>query len=283
MMDRIPGEGFRPVHRFLFWAGVVATVVIVGFPLYWMVISSITPYQMLFSRTLHLFPFNPTLEHYRDLLLRTRFPTYFLNSTIVAVITTGGAVVAATLAGYGLTRFNIRGRSLISSSILYVYMFPTIMLTIPLFVVLKQAGLVNSYIGLALAQISFALPFAMWLSAIFIEAVPVELDEAAMIDGASRLRTLWSVVLPVALPGLVATTVFVAVLSWNDYLMSLVLMVSENRKTLPVGVASFADATSVEWGLVMAGGVLVTLPMLIGFTFVQRHLVQGLGAGAVKG
>jgi multiple sugar transport system permease protein len=162
-------------------------------------------------------------------------------------------------------------------------MFPPILMAIPLFVMLKQVGLTNSLVGLALAHMSFAMPLALWLSTIFFQAIPIELDEAAMIDGASRLAILWRVILPVAGPGVIAISVFVFVLSWNDYLFSLVLMVAEAKKTLPVGVASFQEATSVEWGLIMAGGVLITLPVMLGFMLVQRWLIQGLGAGAVKG
>jgi ABC-type glycerol-3-phosphate transport system permease component len=277
-----PGERTR-AGRIALWVAVVVTVTAVGFPLFWMAVSSLMPYQELFSRKSRLLPTHPTLQHYADLLGRTVFPVYFLNSTVVAVISTAAAVALATLAGYGLTRFQFPGRSLIARAVLVSYMFPPILLSIPLFVLLKQLGLVNSYAGLSLAHVSFALPFAMWLAMIFFEAIPVELDEAAMVDGASRLGALCRVVLPLAVPGVVANAVFVFVLSWNDYLFSVVLVVDEARKTLPVGVAGFADSTSVEWGLMMAGGVLITLPIMIGFAVVQRYLIQGLSAGAIKG
>jgi ABC-type glycerol-3-phosphate transport system permease component len=192
-------------------------------------------------------------------------------------------VAAAVLAGYGITRFDFPGRKLLASSVLFVYMFPPILLSIPLFVMLKSVGVIDSLSGLALAHISFTLPLAMWLAIIFFEAIPLELDEAAMIDGAGRLRALWLVILPVALPGIVALAVFAFIMSWNDYLFALILIVNEQKKTLPVGVAGFVEATSVEWGLLMAGGVLITLPVLIGFAVVQRWLIHGLAAGAVKG
>lgn len=265
----------RPLAIFL-------TVGLVAFPMLWMMSSSFMPFDELFGRQLRLLPSNPTLQHYSDLLVRARFPRYFANSTIVAMLATVGAIFCAVLAGYGLTRFQFRGKGAISGTVLVSYMFPPILMAIPLFVMLKQAGLANNVFGLALAHISFAMPLAMWLSAIFFRAIPLELDEAAMIDGASRLTTLWRVILPVAGPGVVAIAVFVFVLSWNDYLFSLVLMVSDANKTLPVGVAGFQEATSVEWGLIMAGGVLITLPVLLGFMFVQRWLIEGMGAGAVK-
>jgi len=282
-MRAIPGKRFRYARAALLWCTIIMTVVGVGFPLFWMMVSSVMPYTELFSRSLWLLPKHPTLQHYYDLLTRTTFPVYFKNSVIVAVMATVGAVSLAVLAGYGFTRFKFRGRSLIANSVIFTYMFPPILLSIPLFVLLKQLGLVNSYVGLAFAHIAFVLPLAMWLAIIFFQAIPVALDEAAMVDGASRLQALYLVVFPLAIPGIVATAVFVFVISWNDYLFSLVLMVDESLKTLPVGVAGYMDATSVEWGLMMAGGVLITLPIVIWFVIVQRYLIQGLSAGAIKG
>jgi multiple sugar transport system permease protein len=273
-----------PNQRVLLWALIVVTISLVCFPLYWMAISSVKQYGELFSRNFDLLPSGAsTLQNYTELLHKTLFARYFLNSLIVAVLATAGSVVAAVLAGFGVTRFDFPGRKLIASSVLFTYMFPPILLSIPLFVMLKNAGLVNSLFGLALAHVSFTLPLAMWLAIIFFEAIPIDLDEAAMIDGAGRLRTLWAVILPIAIPGVVAICVFSFILSWNDYLFALVLIVDETKKTLPVGVAGFVEATSVEWGLLMAGGVLITLPVLIGFSIAQRWLIEGLGAGAVKG
>lgn len=273
-----------PNQRVLLWALIVVTISLVCFPLYWMAISSVKQYGDLFSRNFDLLPSGAsTLQNYTELLHKTLFARYFLNSLIVAVLATAGSVVAAVLAGFGVTRFDFPGRKLIASSVLFTYMFPPILLSIPLFVMLKNAGLVNSLFGLALAHVSFTLPLAMWLAIIFFEAIPIDLDEAAMIDGAGRLRTLWAVILPIAIPGVVAICVFSFILSWNDYLFALVLIVDETKKTLPVGVAGFVEATSVEWGLLMAGGVLITLPVLIGFSIAQRWLIEGLGAGAVKG
>lgn len=270
--------------RTVLWCLIVLTVAVVGFPLYWMMLSSLRPFSKLFSRNLDLLPgAEVTLENYYRLMRDTLFARYFLNSFVVASLATFGSIVAAVLAGYGITRFEFPGRKLLASSVLFAYMFPPILLSIPLFVMLKSAGLINSLGGLALAHVSFTLPLAMWLAIIFFEAIPLELDEAAMMDGAGRLRTLQLVILPVALPGILAIGVFAFIISWNDYLFALILLVDEQKKTLPVGVAGFVEATSVEWGLLMAGGVLITLPVLIGFSLVQRWLIHGLAAGAVKG
>jgi ABC-type glycerol-3-phosphate transport system permease component len=271
-------------RHILLWSAIAMTISIVCFPLYWMVISSVKQYGDLFSRKFDLLPGGAiSFQNYTELFRKTLFARYFLNSLIVATLATTGSVVAAVLAGFGVTRFDFPGRRLIASSVLFTYMFPPILLSIPLFVMLKNAGMVNSLFGLALAHVSFTLPLAMWLAIIFFEAIPIDLDEAAMIDGAGRLRTLWLVILPIAIPGVVAISVFSFILSWNDYLFALVLIVDETKKTLPVGVAGFVEATSVEWGLLMAGGVLITLPVLIGFSVAQRWLIEGLGAGAIKG
>lgn len=271
-------------QRIGMWTLIVATIAVICFPLYWMIISSLKEYTDLFSREFNILPSaTVTLQNYVQLLQDTLFPRYFLNSLIVSMIATVGSVAAAILAGFGVTRFKFFGRKILASSVLFTYMFPPILLSIPLFVMLRNLGLINSLPGLALAHISFTLPLAMWLAIIFFEAIPLDLDEAAMIDGAGRMRTLWEVILPIAAPGIVAISVFSFIISWNDYLFALVLIVDETKKTLPVGVAGFVEATNVEWGLLMAGGVLTTLPVLIGFSVAQRWLIQGLGAGAVKG
>ena len=155
-------------------------------------------------------------------------------------------------------------------------------LGIPLFVLFSKIGLSDSYLGLILAHATFALPFVMWMMRDFFLAVPVEIEEAAFVDGCGRLRLLWSVVLPIARPGLVAAGIFSFILSWSDYIYGLILMKSESRKTISVGLSLFIDSTTIEPGLMMAGAVLITVPALICFMFVQRYLVQGLAMGAVK-
>lgn len=272
------------MSRTILWSLIILTIAIVCFPLYWMVISSLKPFRELFSRDFNLLPSaNLTFDNYVQLLRDTMFAQYFFNSVVVSTLATAGSVFVAVLAGFGITRFDFPGRKLFASSVLFTYMFPPILLSIPLFVMFKNVGLINNLYGLALAHVSFTLPLAIWLAIIFFEAIPIDLDEAAMIDGAGRLRTLWEVVLPIAAPGIVAISVFSYIISWNDYLFALVMIVDETKKTLPVGVAGFIEATSVEWGLLMAGGVLITLPVLIGFSLVQRWLIEGLGAGGVKG
>ena len=157
------------------------------------------------------------------------------------------------------------------------------MLVIPILVIMVKLHLTNTHIGLILAYTTFSLPYSLWLLKAFFETIPVELEQAAMIDGASHLQALFTVVLPVALPGIIATAVFTFVLSWNEYLFALVLNTKRNMRTLPVGVSTFQELTSVDWGLMMTAGVLITIPILVFFIFIQKWLVIGFGAGAVKG
>jgi multiple sugar transport system permease protein len=161
-------------------------------------------------------------------------------------------------------------------------MFPPILLGIPLFVIFTQTGLTDTYSGLILAHTTFALPFVVWMMRDFFQAVPAEIEEAALVDGCSRLRVLVSIALPIVRPGLIAAGIFTFMLSWSDYIYALILMTSESRKTISLGITLFIDSTSIEPGLMMAASVLITVPVLICFVFVQRYLVQGLAMGAVK-
>ncbi len=263
-------------------AGAVSALIVL-FPVCWMVLSSVKPFQELFAVPPTFWPRAATIEHYRQLLEVTSFPLYFRNSLIVAAGTTALSLALACLAAYGLTRYRFPGRDAFLTVVLLTYMFPPILLGIPLFVLMTGLKLTNSYLGLVLAHTTFALPFCVWLLRSFFRAVPIDIEEAAWIDGAGVARAFVRVVLPLAYPGIIAAGVFVFVLSWNDYLFALIFMVSEAKKTLPVGVSLFVQGASVEWGLIMAGAVLITLPVAVLMTFVQRFLIQGFGAGAVKG
>lgn len=274
--------GRRVARLVLPWVG-GASAAVVLFPVAWMVVSSLKPFAELFATPPAVWPRSATLKHYQQLLELTNFPLYFRNSAIVAVSTTLLSLLVGSLAAYGLTRYRFPGRETFATLILFTYMFPPIVLSIPLFVMATALNLTNSYWGLVIAHTTFALPFAAWLLRAFFLAIPVDIEEAAWIDGVSRLHGLVRIVLPLAYPGIIAAGIFAFVLSWNEYLFGLLFMVSETKKTLPVGVALFVQGATVEYGLMMAGSVLVTLPVAVLMTFVQKYLVQGFGAGAVKG
>jgi ABC-type glycerol-3-phosphate transport system permease component len=272
----------RGINKASLYVIVLLTTSIICFPLFWMVVSSIKPFDEVFSSPPRVFPQNITFNHYVE-LLETDFPKFFKNSFIVATGTTLFVIVLGTLGGYSMTRFRYRGRELISKSILLLYMFPAILLVIPIVIIMVKFHLTNSYVGLILTYSTFALPYSLWLLAAFFETIPIELEQSAMIDGATRLGAFLTVALPVAIPGIIATAIFTFLLCWNEYIFALVLNPGREWKTLPVGVGTFQEVTSIDWGIMMAAGVAITIPVLILFIIVQRRLVVGFGAGAVKG
>jgi multiple sugar transport system permease protein len=261
----------------------LCVVAVVAFPLYWMLVVSLKPWDEIFSVPPTFLPLRPTLAHYASLLTRTKFLLFFKNSTLVALQTTALVVTAGVLGAYSLTRFRYPGRRLIERTIPLLYMVPSIVVAIPILLILVQLRLTNTQFGLVLAYCTFSLPFALLMLKPFFEAVPIQIEEAAMVDGAGRLRVLWSVVLPVVTPGIIAIATFTFILAWNEYLFAVILVSSDSLKMLPVGVAEFRDAMSVEWGLMMAASVALTLPVLVLFMIAQRHLIRGLSAGSVVG
>lgn len=273
----------KDVRKVLMWTGVVFFVIVSIFPLVEALLSSLKPPSQLFSRSSSIFlPSSVTLLHYRELLGGTRFLTYYFNTTVVTFFTLALVIPISALAAYGLTRFEFPGRDLYRRLILFTYMLPPILLFLPLHAVLTRLGLVNSRAGLIFAYTSFCLPFGMWLLRAFFVGVPVSLEEAAMVDGATRLSAFFRIVLPQVVSGVVAVSVFVCVVCWNEYLYALVLTSSAEMKTLPVGLATFIRMYTIDWGMVMASVVLTSAPLVVLYMFVQRHLLKGF-AGAVKG
>jgi len=268
------------LYNLLVWALVLAVV----FPLLWMISTALKPNDETFAIPPTLIPAHPTLEQFRRLLVETPFITYFLNSVIVGVCTTLLVIVVAVAGAYGLVRFRFPGRTLIAHLVLFTYMLPAVVLLLPLYLTISAIGLANSLLGLVIAYTTFALPFALWLLRSFIAGIPVELEQAAMIDGAGRIRAFIEVVLPQALPGIISTALFSFVLSWNEYLYALVFINVDDRKTLPPGVLTMLNQNqNVEWALLMAASVLMSVPVLVCFAFLQKHLTRGFGAGSVKG
>jgi ABC-type glycerol-3-phosphate transport system permease component len=166
---------------------------------------------------------------------------------------------------------------------LFTYMFAPIMIVIPLYIIMKKVGIVNTHLGLILSYTSFSLPFSLWLLRAFFLSIPLELEEAAMTDGASRTKAVIYVIIPMALPGIIATSIFTFILAWNDYIFTRILISSDELKTLPVGVQDLFNSTVIDWGMIMASGVMIIIPALIFFITVQRYLIKGWGTAAVKG
>jgi len=247
-----------------------------------MVLTAIKPLGEIFSYPPRIIA-HYTLSNFHRLFTDTDFLIYLRNSVFVAGMTVLLDIVVATLGAYSLTRYRFRGKELLANLTLFTYMFAPIMIIIPVYMLLKDANLVDSHFGIILAYTSISLPFTLWLLRAFFQSFPMELEEAAFIDGASRFQSLIYVVIPQALPGIIATSVFAFVVVWNDFLFARVLLSAPALKTMPVGLQDIYESTIVDWGLLMSGAVVVTIPALIFFLIVQRFLIQGWGMGAVKG
>jgi multiple sugar transport system permease protein len=275
----------RPRRRrsALLYTGAIVLVVVGAFPLFWMLSTSLKPSGEIFATPPRIIPARPTLENFSRLFTDTSFLTYFRNSATVSLTTVLLTLAVSSLGAYGLTRFSFAGRDKVAGLILTTYMFAPVMIIIPFYILVKQLGIVNTHLALVLSYTTFCLPFCLWLLRAFFLSIPLELEEAALVDGAGRGRAVWYVVLPLALPGLIATAIFTFILAYNDFLFSMVLITSEELKTLPVGVNDLFNATIVDWGMIMAAGVMITAPAVVFFAAVQRYLVQGWGAGGVKG
>jgi multiple sugar transport system permease protein len=270
----------RIAYSLFAWAVVLA----VAFPLFWMVSTALKPQSELFAIPPTLLPEKPTLEHFAQLLFRSPFPTYFANSAVVATATTLVVIAIGTLGAHSLVRFRYPGREALAQLVLFTYLLPPVVLVIPLYLLMAKLGLVNSLASLVITYTSFALPFALWLLRSFMAAIPADLEAAAQMDGANRMQAFVDIVLPQALPGIISTALFTFILAWNEYLFALVLISKDTTKPLPTGVITMlTSAFTVEWSLLMAASVLMSVPLVICFAFLQKHLTAGFGAGGVKG
>ena len=267
----------------LLYVAVVLIIAFVAFPLVWMTASSFKPKTEQYVAPPTFFPQTWSLQGYVRLFQETRFALFFRNSLIVASGTTVLSMIVASLGGYALSRFRYPGFAIFARATLLAYMVPSIMLVIPLFVVLVSLGLADTLQSLIITNTTFTLPFALWLMRAYFGNIPIDLDESAMIDGCTRFQALLKVVMPLAAPGMVATSIFAFTNSWNEFLYASVLIHSDALRTLPPGMGQLIQSDNVyDWGMLMASAVLMTIPALIFYMLVQRNLVVDLSAGAVK-
>ena len=269
--------------RTLFWATIAVALVVTLFPIYWMVNTSLKPSEEIFLSPPTFYSVNWNFDAYFEVLGGRPILRYLLNSFIVAAGTTVVAVSLSALVAYGFTRFRIPFATAFIVFLIFTKMLPETLLIIPYFQLMSKLGLINTYLSLILAYSSFALPFAAWILIGFFRSIPNELDEAAMIDGASRLDTFLRVVLPLARPGLVAVAMFTFLLAWNAYVFALVLTTDADMFVISVGVANLVGEYQVEWNELMAAALLGALPVLVIFSILNRHLVEAITAGALKG
>ena len=253
------------------------------FPFLWMLMTSLKPNSEIFTRVPHLFPARWSGEHYVAVFARGGFARYFLNSVIVSVSTTLTSIAVGSLAAYAMARFRFPLRSVFLVLILSVQMFPLVVLIIPLFIIMRNLGLLDHYLGLILAYVTFTLPFGVWMLKGFFDSIPASLEEAAMIDGCSRMGAFRRVVFPVAAPGVAASSIYSFIGAWNEFMFAMTFINKEEMRTLPLALQAFFGQFNVEWGPVMAASVVFTLPVLVFFLAVQKRLTTGLVKGAVKG
>jgi ABC-type glycerol-3-phosphate transport system permease component len=263
--------------------GSVLLVLVCLFPFWWMVLSSVKTLRELYTVPPIWWPAGPTWENYRTVLFESNIPRYFLNSIIISVGSTALALILAIFASYGFARFDFRGKPLLQSLVLVGQLLPTAAIIVPLFITLRVLNLVNTYWGLILVYMIITLPLSVWMLTSYFRNIPVELDEAAIIDGASRLGCLFRITLPLSLPGIASVVVYAFVTTWNEFIFALCFATDSSVKTLPIGLAEFSTEFNTDWGAVMAASVVMTLPIAILFLSMQRLFVGGLTAGATKG
>lgn len=267
----------------LFYLGLVLFVFCVMFPFLWILLASIKPLSELFGeRAFNWFASNPTFSHYVSVFTEYPFLTYLWNSTVIAGITTAYTVFVAAFAAYAIARLEFKGKTVFLGVVLSVSMFPQIATISPIYLFLRSIGLTNSYLGLIIPYTTFALPLSIWLLVTFFRKIPFDLEEAARIDGASRMQTYFKVVLPLAVPGVFTTAILVFIAAWNEFLFSLTINTDEAFKTVPVGIAMFRGQYTIPWGEISAATVIVTVPLVILVLLFQRRIVSGLTSGSVK-
>ncbi|MGQ4809929.1 Inner membrane ABC transporter permease protein YcjP [Candidatus Entotheonellaceae bacterium PAL068K] len=252
-------------------------------PFYWMIATSLKPEKEIYGVGNTLYPNNPTLRSYTHLFTRTPYPIYLRNSLIISSTVTLCALVFGSLGAYAIARLRFPGRATIARGLVFTYLVPTSLLFIPLFYLFNQLGLIDTHLGLILAYLSFGVPFCTWLLLGYFKSVPLELEEAALVDGCSRLGALIRVIIPVSLPALAVVTFFSFTLSWNEFLYAVVFTNTNTARPLTAGLSNFIIEDVFFWGPIMAATFLSALPPIFIYLGFQRWVVRGLTLGAIKG
>ena len=286
-----PDDGRSPlaarVRTIVLFVVAALVVFVIIFPFLWILLSSFKDPDNFLS--LHLgdaIPTTPTLGSYRLAIDDTSLLRWIGNSLVVAVATTLLSLLICAPAAFAFARLRFHGRGVASTLLVFAYAIPSITLAVPLFIVLVKLGLNDTYIGLVIVHASFTIPFVTWVLTDFYRSIPIDLEAAGYVDGASLVRVLRHIILPLSLPGLLAAGAYAFILSWNDFLFAFVIMNSDEHYTAPVGISAYfagQNVTQEVWAQLMSASVLVTLPSVILFGFFQRYIVSGFLAGAVKG
>jgi ABC-type glycerol-3-phosphate transport system permease component len=266
---------------FYILAGLIAAFALL--PFLWALSTSFKTEAAIYSSRTTFLPEPFTLENYIEIINNRTMISYFLNTVIVSVVTTVISLIVAVLGAYGFSRFRFPGHSTLLMSILFTRMLPRVALLVPFYVTLSNFGLINTKAGLVLVYLIVGMPVAIWLLKGFIDALPYEVEEAAVVDGCGSLGVLFRVVLPQLTPALAAVGMYTFILAWNEFLFPLMIAKDSSTRPISVGLAFFIDEVTVRWGPMMAASVLMSIPAIIVFSFAQKYIVKGLSDGAVKG
>ena len=278
IFDRIPDTVFR-----LFSFLVIALLfTLILFPLYFMVTTSFKFEGEIYSE-LTWIPREPTLSNFRDVIVNFRIPLYLRNTFIVALSTTSIVVVISVMAAYALTRLRFPGRALMARGVLFVYLIPGSLMLIPMYLIIVKMGLKDSFPGLIIANMSFSVPFCTWLMIGYMRSISGEIEEASLIDGCTRVQSLWHIVIPLSIPAIVTASIFIFNNVWNEFIFALVIAQDDSRRMISVGLSNFYRSDFYMVGPMMAGSLIAMTPVVILYILAQRYVVSGLSAGAVKG
>jgi len=272
-------------EQIVFYVSIVLTLFISLFPFYWMVVTSVMPDGAIYSLPPTLVPQEITLDHYRSVFSPETFPfvTYFKNSLIISVITAGLSVVVATFGAYSFARLEYPGRGLFSRGVLMVYMFSGILLVVPLFQVVVWLGWVDSLQSLVITYLVQTLPVSLYMLGNYFRSVPAEIEEAAMMDGYSRLEVIFRVTLPLSAPAIVAVFIYTFMIAWNEYLFASIFLRNQAVYTLPIGLDALSSGFHQVWGQIMAASLMTSIPIIVMFVYLEKYMVEGLTFGAVEG
>ncbi len=275
-------EKHRPILRLLtLHLPMLAIVLFALGPYLWMLLTSLKVESTLFSPERQIFPATVTFDNYARLFQKTTYLANLGHSLIVAIGTMAVGLSVSVTAAYAFSRFRFKGRRFLMMQFLLVNMFPIVLLIIPLFIIMKNLGLLDTHLGLVLAHSTFSIPFATWMMISYFDAIPRSLDEAAMVDGCTPVGAMVRVVLPLSVPGIIATGIYIFITSWNEYLYASILA-GQKVRTLTVAIQTLIGEYEIAWGLLTAGGVVGALPVTILFMLIQKRLVAGMTSGSVK-
>lgn len=276
-------ERRRQLTRWTLFAVTVGFTIVSVFPYYWMVASAFKPRNEILRMPPTWFPQAPTLENFGEVLFNTPFLRYFVNSLRVGVSAALLGLLLASLGSYALARIAFRGRSLLSMFVLFTQMFPLAVLIVPMFILWRRTGLLNTHLALIISYVAITLPPGLWLLRAYYSSIPLEIEDAARVDGCTSFALFWRIILPLAVPGLVSVFLYTVVVCWQEYLFAITLVSDDDLRTLPLVLNTFFGERATNWGGAMAAAVLMSLPVAVVFLGLQRYFLAGLTAGSVKG